>query len=69
MDARQAERFGTSYRQALQTWERAQVLMAAARALCEVALIRRWRPPGNVRDKVMFRNALKFYRRLPPQPH
>jgi hypothetical protein len=38
MDARQAERFGTSYRQALQTWERAQVLMAAARALCEVAL-------------------------------
>jgi hypothetical protein len=39
MDAVQADRLRTSYQQALQTWERAQVLMAEAEALCEAALV------------------------------
>jgi hypothetical protein len=38
MEAVQAERFVTSCLEAVQTWERTQVLIADARALCEVAL-------------------------------
>jgi excisionase family DNA binding protein len=38
MDADQAARVWTSYLEAIQAWERAQVLIADAAALCEVAL-------------------------------
>ena len=38
MHAVQAERFVTSCLEALHTWERTQVLMADAAALCEAAL-------------------------------
>jgi hypothetical protein len=37
MDAEQAERFVTSCLEAVKTWERAQVLLADAAALCEAA--------------------------------
>jgi hypothetical protein len=39
MDADQADRLLTAYLQALQTWERSQVLMADAAALCEAAFV------------------------------
>jgi hypothetical protein len=38
MDPIEADRLITSYQQALRTWERTQVLMAEAAALCGAAL-------------------------------
>jgi hypothetical protein len=38
MDPQHAERCVTSYLDAVQTWERAPLLMAEAAALCEAAL-------------------------------
>jgi len=39
MDPQHAERFVTSSLDAVQTWERAQLFLAEAAALCEVALL------------------------------
>jgi hypothetical protein len=57
MDAVQADRLITSYQQALQTWERTQVLIAKAAALCGAGLAAqsrseelRLRPPTQPRS-------------------
>jgi hypothetical protein len=59
MDAQQAERFVTSCQEALQMWERAQVLVADSAALCEATLapqsrseeLRLQPPPCRGRDR------------------